>query len=70
MSRTCTTADDAATRDATVTLRDCWPPAHVARGLADVLTPLALGALDAPEGPRGGEARAPARRVGLLGLSS
>jgi transposase len=59
MSRKCKTADDEATLHATVTLRECLPPEHVARFIVDVITPLDLGALYAPSSPRGGEAIAP-----------
>jgi transposase len=59
MSRKGTTADDEAPLNATVTLRDGLPPDHVARVIADVITPLDLGALYAHDGPRGGEAIAP-----------
>lgn len=59
MSRKCKTADDEATLKSTMTLRDCLPPDHWARFIADVITQLALGTLYAHEGPRGGEAIAP-----------
>jgi transposase len=65
MSRQFTTADYEATLNATVTLRDCLPPDPGARFIAAVLTPRDLGALDAHAGPRGGEALAPARLLGL-----
>jgi len=45
MSRKCTTADDEATLNATVTLRECLPPDHVARCIVDVITQLDLRAL-------------------------
>ena len=47
MSRKFKTADDEATLNATVTLRACLPPDHLARFLVDVITPLDRGALDA-----------------------
>jgi len=59
MSRKFHTADDEATRNSTVTLRDCLPPDHLARFIVDVITHLDLRALYAPYGPRGGEAIAP-----------
>src|SRR5216683_3188402 len=61
MSRKFKTADYEATLNSTVTLRDCLPPDHVARFIADVITQLDLGAIYAHYGPRGGEAIAPAR---------
>jgi hypothetical protein len=60
MSRKFKTADDEATLNATVTLRECLPPDHVAGFIVDVITPLDLSAIYAPDGPRGGEAIAPA----------
>ena len=66
MSRKCKPADDEATRNSAVTLRDCLPPDHVARFIADVIAPLDLGTLSAHDGPRGGEAIAPAMRLGLV----
>jgi transposase len=59
MSRKCKTADDEATLNSTVTLRECLPPDHVARFIVDVITQLALSAIYAHDGPRGGEAIAP-----------
>ena len=59
MSRKFHTADDEATRNSTVTLRDCLPPDHLARFIVDVITQLDLRAIDAHYGPRGGEAVAP-----------
>ena len=59
MSRKFQTAADEATLNATVTLRACLPPDHWARLSVDGILPLDLGALDAPSGPRGGEAIAP-----------
>jgi hypothetical protein len=59
MSRKFTTADDEATLHSTVTLRACLPPDHWARCLVDGIAPLALRALYASYGPRGGEAIAP-----------
>ena len=66
MSSQFTTADDAATLNATVTWRACLPPDHVARVIGDVITPRDLGALYARSGPRGGEAIALDMRCGLL----
>jgi transposase len=66
MSRKCKTADDEATRNATVTLRACLPPDHWARFIVDVITPLDLRAIYAPYSPRGGEAIAPEMLCGLL----
>jgi transposase len=66
MSRKFQTADDEATLNATVTLRECLPPDHVARFIVDVITQLDLGALDARYGPRGGEAIAPEMLFGLV----
>ena len=59
MSRKLQTADDEATLNATVTLRACLPPDHVARFIVDVITPLDLRAISAHYSPRGGEAIAP-----------
>ncbi len=59
MSRKFQPADDAATLNSTVTLRECLPPDHVARFLVDVITHLDLSAIDAHSSPRGGEAIAP-----------
>ena len=59
MSRKGTTAAYEATLHATVTLRECLPPDHLARCIVDVITQLDLGALYARSGPRGGEAIAP-----------
>src|SRR6266511_4343106 len=56
MSRKFKTTDYEATLNSTVTLRDCLPPDHLARFIADVITQLDLGALYAHYGPRGGEA--------------
>jgi hypothetical protein len=39
------TADDEATRHATITWRECLPPDHLARVIVDVMTPLDLSAL-------------------------
>jgi transposase len=66
MSRKFKTADDEATLNATVTLRACLPPDHLARFIVDVITQLDLGALYARYGPRGGEAIAPEILLGLL----
>ena len=59
MSRKFQTADDEATLNATVTLRECLPPDHLARFIVDVITHLDLSALYAHSSPRGGEALAP-----------
>ena len=59
MSRKLQTADDEATLNSTVTLRECLPPDHLARFIVDVIMPLDLSALYAHYGPRGGEAIAP-----------
>ncbi len=59
MRRKFQTAADETTLNSPVTLRACLPPDHVARFLVDVITPLDLRALDAHDGPRGGEALAP-----------
>ena len=59
MSRKCKTADDEATLNSTVTLRECLPPDHLAHFIVDVITHLDLGAIYARYGPRGGEAIAP-----------
>jgi 6-phosphofructokinase 1 len=56
MSRKFKTADYEATLNSTVTLRDCLPPDHLARFIADVITQLDLGTIYAHYGPRGGEA--------------
>jgi hypothetical protein len=45
MSRKCKTADDEATLNSTVTLRECLPPDHLARFIVDVITQLDLSAL-------------------------
>ena len=66
MSRKFTTADDEATRNATVTLRECLPPDHLARFIVDVIAQLDLSAIYAHYGPRGGEAIAPDMLLGLL----
>ena len=66
MSRKFKTADYEATRNSTGTLRDCLPPDHLARFIAAVITHLDLGAIDAPYGPRGGEAIAPEILLGRL----
>ena len=66
MSRKFKTADYEATLNTTVTLRDCLPPDHLARFIADVITQLDLGAIYAHYGPRGGEAIAPEILLGLL----
>ena len=59
MSRKFKTADYEATLNSTVTLRECLPPDHLARFIADVITQLDLGVIYAHYGPRGGEAIAP-----------
>jgi hypothetical protein len=59
MSRKFQTADYEATRNSTVTLRECLPPDQLARFIVDVMTHLDLSAIYAPYGPRGGEAIAP-----------
>ncbi len=66
MSRTCKTADDAATLEVTVRLGDCLPPDHLARFVVDALAPLDLSPLYARDGTRGGESYAPEVLVGLL----
>ncbi len=66
MSRTCKTADDAATLEVTVRLGDCLPPDHLARFVVDALAPLDLSPLYARDGTRGGEPYAPEVLVGLL----
>ena len=66
MSRKFKTADYEATLNSTVTLRDCLPPDHLARFIADVITQLDLGTIYAHYGPRGGEAIAPEILLGLL----
>jgi len=66
MSRKCETADYEATLNATVTLRECLPPDHLARCIVDVITHLDLSALYAHYSPRGGEAIAPEILLGLL----
>ena len=65
MSRKCKTADDEATLNATVTLRACLPPDHLARFIVDVIAPLDLSTIYAHDGPRGGEAIAPDRLLVL-----
>jgi transposase len=66
MSRKFKTADDEATLNSTVTLRDCLPPDHLARFIVDVITQLDLSAIYAHYGPRGGEVIAPEILFGLL----
>ena len=66
MSRKFKTADYEATLHATVTLRECLPPDHLARFIVDVIAQLARSAIYAHYGPRGGEAIAPAMLLGLL----
>lgn len=66
MSRKFKTADYEATRNSTVTLRECLPPDHLARFIVDVIAQLDLSALYAHYGPRGGEAIAPDMLLGLL----
>jgi len=53
------TADDEATLNSTVTLRECLPPDHLARFIVDVIAQLDLSTIYAHYGPRGGEAIAP-----------
>jgi len=59
MSRKLQTADDEATLNSTVTLRECLPPDHLARFIVDVITHRDLRAIYAHSSPRGGEAIAP-----------
>lgn len=66
MSRKFKTADDEATLNSTVTLRECLPPDHLARFIVDVIAQLDLSAIYAHYGPRGGEAIAPDMLLGLL----
>src|SRR4026209_2703624 len=66
MSRKFKTAADEATLNATVTLRECLPPDHLARFIVDVIAQLDLSAIYAHYGPRGGEAIAPGVLLGLL----
>ena len=66
MSRKFQTVDYEATLNATVTLRECLPPDHLARFIVDVITQLDLSAIYAHYGPRGGEAIAPEILLGLL----
>jgi transposase len=66
MSRKFQTADYEATLNSTVTLRECLPPAHLARFIVDVIMHLDLRAIYAHYGPRGGEAIAPEILLGLL----
>jgi transposase len=66
MSRPFKTAAYDATRNATITVRECLPPDHLARFIVDVSTQLDLSAIYAHDGPRGGEAIAPDSLLGLL----
>jgi transposase len=66
MSRKFKTADYEATLNATVTLRECLPPDHLARFIVDVIAQLDLSAIYAHYGRRGGEAIAPDMLLGLL----
>src|SRR5713101_949008 len=66
MSRKFKTADDEATLNSTVTLRECLPPDHLARFIVDVIAQLDLSAIYAHYGRRGGEAIAPDMLLGLL----
>ncbi len=59
MSRTFKTADDDAARDLRVRLDDCLPPEHLACFVVNSVALLALAALYARYGARGGEAYAP-----------
>ena len=66
MSRLFKTADYDATLGQTVTLGECVPPDHLARFIADVITPLDFTPFYRRYGPRGGVAYAPELLFGLL----
>jgi transposase len=65
-TRTCTTVDDEATRNLTVSLRDALPPNPLARFVADGMAPLDLRSLSGRYGTRGGEPFAPEMLLGVL----
>lgn len=60
------TVDHEAALDLTVRLRDCLPPTHLARFVADTVAQLDLTALYARYPPRGGTPDAPEVLLGLL----
>lgn len=65
-TRKCTTVDDEATRNLTVSLREALPPNHLARFVAEVIAPLDVSSLSVRYGTRGGEPFAPEMLLGLL----
>ena len=66
MPRQFKTVDYEATLDQKVSLRECLPPGHLARFIAQVIRELDLGAIYGAYGARGGTAIAPEVLLGLL----
>ena len=66
MPRKFKTVDYEATLDQTVSIRECLPPEHLARFIAQVITELDLSEIYAAYGRRGGTAIAPEVLLGLL----
>ena len=66
MPRKFKTVDYEATLDQTVSIRECLPPEHLARFIAEVVTELDLSDIYAAYGRRGGTAIAPEVLLGLL----
>ena len=66
MPRKFKTVDYEATLDQRVSIRECLPPEHLARFIAQVITELDLSEIYAGYGRRGGTAIAPEVLLGLL----
>ena len=66
MPRKFTTVDYEATLNQKVSLRECLPPEHLARFIAQVITELDLSDIYAAYGCRGGAAIAPEVLLGLV----
>lgn len=66
MPRKFKTVDYEATLDERVSIRECLPPEHLARFIAQVITELDLSEIYAAYGRRGGTAIAPEVLLGLL----
>lgn len=66
MPRKFKTVDYEATLDQRVSIRECLPPGHLARFIAEVITELDLSEIYAAYGRRGGTAIAPEVLLGLL----
>ncbi len=66
MVRKFKTVDYEATLDATITIRDCLPPDHLARFVVKIVSQLDLSCIYSQYGERGGEPYGPPILLGLL----